>query len=174
MCINIADIYFKEHFVEETEEETTAESSDDNLFTVSDEMMEAYAGKYKAESIGLIIEYKYEDGVLVAYPTGQSSIDLTPTSENIFEYNSIEASVKFDLEGNESNKAVHTQGGSDFELVRIAGFEPSLEELEMYTGKFYCDELETFFNIYVQYGAFIITIARDIGHIITPSITRQQ
>ena len=47
------------------------------------------------------------------------------------------------------------QGGSDFELVRIPDFDPSLEELEMYTGKFYCDELETFYTLKIKDSSLI-------------------
>jgi len=170
IAADIADIYFKDHFVsEEAEEETIADSSDDKLFTVSDEMMEAYAGKYKAESIGMIIEYKYENGTLVAYPTGQSSIDLTPTSEHVFKYNSIDATVTFNLEGDASNSAVHNQGGSEFELVRIPDFDPSLEALKAYTGKFYSDELETFYTITLK-DSFLIAEHRNLKDIkLTPT-----
>lgn len=152
---DIADIYFDENFTEDKSEEEE-ENTEEESYEVSEEIMKKYVGKYKAESIGLIIEYKFEEGNLVAYPTGQSSIKLTPTSEHVFTYDSIEATVTFSLDDEDvSNTAVHVQGGSDFELVRIADFDPSIEELELYTGKFYCDELETFYTIKVKDSSLI-------------------
>lgn len=154
---DIADIFFEDHFTEvENDEETSEESTDDTSFTVSEEMMEKYVGKYKAEAIGLIIEYKLEEGELIAYPVGQSSLKLTPTAEHVFKYNTIEATVTFNLDANnESKTAIHVQGGSDIELIRIPDFDPSLEELELYTGKYYCDELETFYTLKVKDSSLI-------------------
>ncbi|MCO4822407.1 MAG: beta-lactamase family protein, partial [Flavobacteriaceae bacterium] len=152
---DIAEIYFKDHFTEdETEAETPSEEA--ASFTVSEDLLKNYVGKYKAASIGLIIEYKLEEGQLIAYPVGQSSLKLIPTSEHVFKYETIDATVTFNLDSEDiSNTAVHVQGGSDFELVRIPDFDPSLEELEMYTGKFYCDELETFYTLKIKDSSLI-------------------
>ena len=82
----VADAFFKDHFVEEEIEEDPEEEITDEAITVSEEILSQYAGKYKAESIGLIIEYKLEDGPLVAYVPGQPPRKLIPITENNFQY----------------------------------------------------------------------------------------
>ena len=49
-----------------------------------------------------------------------------------------------------SSSALHTQNGKDYELTRIPDFNPSFTDLEDYTGKYFCEELETFYTILVK------------------------
>ena len=151
---SVADAFFSEH-LEEEDDDDDEEAETDEL-TVSEEILEKYAGKYRAASIGLIIEYKLEDGSLVAYPTGQSSLKLEPTSETSFDYVGVPASIVFnsDDDGN-YNSATHTQGGSDIELTKLPPFDPNPEALADYTGRYFSEELETFYTISVKDSALI-------------------
>ena len=144
----IIDAFFKD-YLEEEEPEKDKELTGE--VTVNEETLKKYIGKFRAEAIGMVIEYKLEDGVLVAYPTGQSSLKLEPTSKNSFNYIGVEASLVLnsDEEGN-YNLATHTQGGSDLEFIRLPPFDPSLESLADYTGKYFSEELETFYTLTVK------------------------
>lgn len=144
---SITDIFFKDQL--KSEEET--EKEDPEAIEVDTKILKQYVGKYKATGIGLIIEYKLEDENLVAYPSGQSSRKLKPTSDSTFSYEGVEASVLFHLlKDGKSDEAVHTQGGSDLILHRLAPFDPPMNELQKYTGKYFSDELETFYTIVVK------------------------
>ena len=114
----------------------------------------------------MIIEYKLENGVLVAYPAGQSSLILEPTSDNSFNYIGVEASLVFksDDEGN-YDLAIHTQGGSDLEFKRLPPFNPSLESLTDYTGRFFSEELETYYTLTVKDSA-LTALHRNMEDII--------
>jgi CubicO group peptidase (beta-lactamase class C family) len=148
----LTDLFFKDHLEKEEEEE----NKDNEAIEVDAKTLKQYVGKYKAESIGLVIEYKLEDGNLVAYPGGQSSRKLTPTSDSTFTYENIEASVLFHhLKDDKSEEAVHTQGGSNLLLDRLPPFDPALADLEKYTGKYFSDELETFYTIVVKDSALV-------------------
>ena len=141
----IVDIFFADRIATEEEIE------DSISFKVDEKILEQYIGKYKAIAIGLIIEYKLEDGILVAYPTGQSSLKLTPKSDSTFVYEKIDASLVFHASvESKSSSARHTQNGNDYELTRIPDFNPSFTDLEDYTGKYFCEELETFYTILVK------------------------
>ena len=142
----LTDVFFKDKLKEEEKEAKDSETTEVDVNT-----LKQYAGKYKAEGIGLIIEYKLEDGNLVAYVTGQSSRKLTPTSDSSFTYAGVEASVLFHLiKENKSEEAVHTQGGSDLALKRLPPYDPSLSELQKFTGQYFSEELETFYTIVVK------------------------
>jgi len=142
----IIDVFFSEYL-----EKDETENEDEEDYVVNEETLEKYVGKYKSESVSMIIEYKLEDGVLVAYPSGQSSLNLVPTSENAFDYSGIEASVVFESDDNgDYNLSTHTQGGTDLEFKRMAPFNSTFESLGDYTGRYFSEELETFYSLTVK------------------------
>ena len=49
--------------------------------------------------------------------------------------------------------ALHSQGGTDYKMEKLPPFDPSLEELKVYEGKYFCEELETFYTIVVKDSA---------------------
>lgn len=153
----ISDLFFAE-YLEVEEEKKDKEEKNSNKFEVDVEILKNYIGKYKASSIGLVIEYKIEDSQLVAYPVGQSSLPLQPKSEATFTYDGIDATIVFrlDNDGN-SISALHSQGGKDYEMDKLAVFDPTPDELKIYEGKYFCDELETFYTIVVKDSAMFAT-----------------
>jgi CubicO group peptidase (beta-lactamase class C family) len=147
----ISDLFFAEHFEAEEEKEMAKEEKKEEDLAVDVEILKNYEGKFKASSIGLVIEYKVEDGQLVAYPTGQSSLTMNFLSEDSFEYEGIAATILFS--GNEDGEitgATHNQGGKDFEMEKLPPFNPTIDDLRLYEGKFFCEELETFYTIVVK------------------------
>ncbi len=144
----MVDIFFSEH-LEQAEPEEEKENAE--TVTVAEDILKHYTGKYLAEEMGLVIEYILEDGNLVAHPTGQSPLPLEPTTDTSFQYRGIEASVVFhpDAEG-KYTRATHTQGGSDILLTRMPDYDPSPEALAEYSGKYFSEELETFYTLTVK------------------------
>ena len=121
--------------------------------------MKAYAGKYKISGLGIVVEYKLEDGVLIFSVEGQPDAEIKPESDSVFNYPDLEASVKFlDDESGKVINAVHSQGGGEFELIPIEPYDPSVEELEAFTGKFYSKELETFYTLEIKDSTLMLLI----------------
>lgn len=151
----IGDLFFADYLVsKEDEEKGEDDVANNKKFEVDLETLESYTGKYKASSIGLVVEYKIEDDKLMAYLTSPSAIPLLPISEATFSYEGIEATVVFNMdEDGKSIGAVHTQGGTDYELEKLSPFNPSLAELKVYEGKYFSEELETFYTIIVKDSA---------------------
>ncbi len=161
----ITDVFFKDKLKEEEKVAQDTEATEVDANT-----LKQYAGKYKAEGIGLIIEYKLEDENLVAYVTGQSGKKLKPTSDSTFAYEGVDASVLFHLiKDNKSEEAVHTQGGSELMLKRLPPYAPALSELQKFTGEYFSEELETFYTIVVK-DSFLIAEHRNMKDIkLTPT-----
>ena len=151
----IGDLFFADDFItKENEENVEDDATNNKTFEVNLETLKSYTGKYKASSIGLVIEYKVEDDKLMAYPTGQSALSLIPTSETTFSYTGIEATIVFSIDDDgKSIGALHTQGGTDYEMEKLPPFDPSLKELKVYEGKYFSEELETFYTIVVKDSA---------------------
>lgn len=128
---------------------------------VDPEVLKTYTGRYKVQQIGLIIEYKLEDGRLVAYPTGQPSLPLVATSDTSFTYEGINATVVFHAQpGKEVNQATHTQGGA-LKLDRLPPFELTTDEMKAYTGRYFCEELETFYTILLKEEQLVAELANS-------------
>ncbi len=126
------------------------------------EILKTYAGKFKAQQLGLIIEYKLENGQLVAYPTGQSSLPLVATSDTSFAYEGVAASLVFHIqEGKKIEQATHTQGGSAIKLDRLPPYELSAEKRKDYAGKYFCEELETFYTILLKEDKLVAELANS-------------
>jgi len=152
----MAELYFgdsmdpeEEEVGEETGEETTeAEETDSKEVMVPEELLQTYAGKYLLAGMGAVLEYEVVDGRLRMSTEGQPEIYLDPLSESEFTYEGVEASVEFlRNDQGEVSGAVHTQGGQKFELERVPPYEPTVEELQALTGKFFSKELETFYTL---------------------------
>lgn len=142
----LIDLFFKDKLKEDVKAK-----KDSAVIEVDPKILRAYTGKYKAASIGLMIEYKFENEGLVAYPTGQPSLKLTPTNDSTFTYQKIEATVVFhrDAKG-KTLDAVHAQGGTEYTLTLLPPYAPDIKVLAEYTGKYFCEELETFYTLVVN------------------------
>jgi hypothetical protein len=98
--------------------------------------------------MGAMLEYEVVDGRLKMSMEGQPEVYLDPLSESEFEYEGVEATVEFlRNDQGEVSGAVHTQGGQKFELERVPPYEPTVDELQALTGKFFSKELETFYTL---------------------------
>lgn len=147
----ISDLFFANHLVIKEKKVQDDDTENSQTFKVDVKTLKSYVGKYKASSIGLVIDYKLEKGQLIAYPTGQSALPLQPTSKATFTYEGIDATIVFKLnDDGESVGALHKQGGKVYEMIKLPPFDPSLDALKAYEGKYYCDELETFYTIVVK------------------------
>lgn len=147
----ISDLFFANHLVIKEKKVQDDDTENSQTFKVDIKTLKSYVGKYKAPSIGLVIDYKLEKGQLIAYPTGQSALPLQPTSKATFTYDGIDATIVFKLnDDGKSVGALHKQGGKDYEMIKLPPFDPTLDDLKAYEGKYFCDELETFYTIVVK------------------------
>jgi CubicO group peptidase (beta-lactamase class C family) len=142
---SVADVFLAEHMEPQVVEVEVEEG------TVDLEILETYVGEYKADDIGLIIEYTLEDGALTANPQGQSSRGLKAINDSTFSYDGIEAEITFHKnEEGEVMEATHVQGGNDILLRRLDPYSPSLEELAKFNGVYFSEEVETFYEVMVK------------------------
>lgn len=141
---------FLEQYMEPKEENKEEKEVKAGYVEVDEEILETYAGKYKFEGASFTIEYKLEDGQLVAYPMGQESRPIHASNDTTFDYDGIEASIIFHVsENGEVNSATHIQGGKN-KLNKLEPYDPSLEDLQAFVGKYYSEELETFYNLEIE------------------------
>ena len=154
---DLVDLYFEDRLEKEDTEEAEDDSeNEDGTYTVSEEILANYVGKFKLESLGMIMEYILEEGSLISKVSGQSDLNLTAKTDSTFTYSGIDATALFkkDADGN-VNLVIHSQGGEDYELERLPPYEASLSELTEYSGKYFSKELETFYTIKLKDSTLI-------------------
>lgn len=155
---DLVDLYFEDKLEQDEEEESTDEvATETGKHTVSEEILSTYVGNYKIEAIGLIMQYSIaDDGTLMSEATGQSELGLTAVNDSTFTYNGVEATVLFKRNSDGGvTTAVHTQGAEDYVLDRLPPYEASMDDLAEYSGKYFSEELETFYTIRLKDSSLV-------------------
>jgi CubicO group peptidase (beta-lactamase class C family) len=163
---DLVNLYFEDQLEKDDEEEREDDSEkEDGTFIVSEEILTTYVGKFKLESLGMIMEYSLEEGSLMSKVSGQSDLNLTAITDSTFTYNGIEATALFKKDATGIvNRVIHTQGGQDYELERLPSYEANLDELTEYSGKYFSEELETFYTIKLK-DSTLIAVLRNFEDI---------
>ena len=127
------------------------------------EDFDEFVGRYALDAApNFILTFTREDGTFYAQATGQQRLEIVPTSDSTFTLLVVEASVTF-LRGDdgEVNAAILHQNGDqratrleDDEVVEA--WAPTAEDLADFAGRFYSEELETFYDFAVEDGELIM------------------
>lgn len=163
MGLKIADIYLEEAIkaVEKPEQKKIKPAIiadakiTDTKVEVSEAMLQSYAGKYELQP-GFIITISSEEGLLKAKATGQAQITMTAIAENEFEFK--DAGILITFNQNEKG-TVHQltlkQGGADMIAPKLADFDTNSVDLSTFEGKYYSEELSTFYTFLMEEGKLI-------------------
>ena len=139
--------------------EKEGEEESNTGVVVPEDLLQSYAGRYIISGMGIVLEYSVENGVLKMNTEGQSEATLTPLSQSEFEYQGVEATILFNTDDQgKVTGAVHSQGGQKFNLEAVPPYEPTLEELEALTGRYFSKELDVFYNLKIQDSTLVILI----------------
>ena len=131
-----------------------------------------FVGRYALDAApSFILTFTREDRTLYAQATGQQRLEIVPTSDSTFALLAVEASVTF-LRGDdgEVNAAILHQNG-DQRATRLEDDEeveawaPTAEDLADFAGRFYSEELETFYDFEVEDGELIMH-QRRLGRVV--------
>jgi len=159
IAYELAELFFKDDLGPEKEEEATASGSDSVTVKVPERLLKAYAGSYRFEGIGMVATYSVEEGKLVAKAEGQPTLEMVPSSDSVFTYKGVDATLTFHLDAKgKVTGATHAQGGGAFHLIPVAPYDPGPEELEVFAGRYLCNELETIYDVVVKDSTLVVKI----------------
>ena len=140
------------------------------------EDFDEFVGRYALDAApNFILTFTREDGTFYAQATGQQRLEIVPTSDSTFSLLAVEASVTFLRDdGGAVNAAILHQNG-DQRATRLADDEAGAEEwaptaadLADFAGRFYSEELETFYDFAVEEDALVMR-QRRLGRVpLTP------
>ena len=160
MAFELAAAFFKDDMEEEEGEGGEGGTADE--FDAEDydpEAFDGYVGRYALDAApDFILTFTREDDTLYTQATGQQRLEIVPTSDSTFRLLAVEASVTFlrGEDGEAEGLTMH-QGGADQHATRLGEdapeeWEPTAEDLADFAGRFYSEELETFYTFTVADG----------------------
>ncbi len=174
IAFRLAEAFFEADM--EPEEEAAEAAPEGEAFDVEaydPEAFEELAGRYALEEApAFILRFFREDDTFLTQATGQNQIEMVPTSDSTFALVGVEASVTFHRndEGEVNTITLHQNG--DHPATRLAEdaaeWKPEAEELLAFTGRFYSDEIETFYTIILDEDHLVLNQRRMDDADLTP------
>ncbi|GMM92277.1 serine hydrolase domain-containing protein [Qipengyuania sp. MTN3-11] len=148
-----ADAFFGQHMTA-PEDETVASGE---AFDVPTMTLQRYAGRYEMPTLaGMVVTLELDDDALLLQIPGQPTLPLQPMTMTDFEVVGAPASITFLTEDDgPAEEITFTQGGAKHSGKRIAE-EVISPDLDDYVGRYFSEELETFYNLSVEDGELVI------------------
>ncbi|MFY7948325.1 MAG: serine hydrolase domain-containing protein [Gemmatimonas sp.] len=121
-----------------------------------------FAGQYALDAApAFVLTFSRAGDTLYTQATGQGKLRLTPTSDTSFAVQGVQASVEFSRDAaTKVNGATLVQNGARQRASRREGpvaatWAPSATELAAISGRFFSEELETFWDIALVNGTLV-------------------
>lgn len=160
VAYELAAAFFKDAM--EEEEDTADAAGEFDAEDFDPEAFDEFAGRYALDAApNFILTFTREDDTFYTQATGQQRLEIVPTSDSTFRLLSVEASVTFlrDPEGDVEGLTLHQNG--DNHATRLEGdeaeaWDPTAEDLADFTGRFFSEELETFYAFTVEDGDLVL------------------
>ena len=166
IAFRIAGLFFEDEMDPE-EEEGEAKAGDFDPAAYDSEDFDEMVGRYALDAAPeFILAFTREGDTLYTQATGQSRLEIVPTSDSTFALSAVEASVTFhrDSEG-EIEGATLNQSGQQQHATRLDEYEtwePTVEDLTAFEGRYFSEEIETFYTVMVE-GEKLMLHQRRIG-----------
>ncbi len=138
------------------------------------EDFDEFVGRYALDAApNFILTFTREDGTFYVQATGQSPVEIVPTSDSTFALSVVDASVVFHRnEDGEVDGLTLNQNGQNhatrLEDDDTEAWEPSTEDFHDFTGRYYSEELETFYTVVVEDDEVVVQHRRMDDLTLTP------
>tara|TARA_Y100000780_G_scaffold66313_1_gene59144 strand:- start:525 stop:2498 length:1974 start_codon:yes stop_codon:yes gene_type:complete len=166
IAFRIAGLFFEDEMDPE-EEEGIAEAEDFDPAAYDPEDFDEMVGRYALDTAPeFILTFTREGNTLYTQATGQSRLEIIPTSDSTFALSVVEASLTFHRGSDgEIEGATLNQGGQQQHATRLEGYEtwePTIEDFAAFEGRYFSEEIETFYTVRVE-GEKLVMHQRRIG-----------
>ena len=161
MAFELAAAFFKEDMEEEEEDDEAAEG-DFNAEDYNAEDFDEFVGRYALDAApNFILTFTREDDTFYTQATGQQRLEIVPTSDSTFRLLAVEASVTFlrEEDGEVEGLTMHQNG--ERHATRLGDdapeeWKPTADDLADFAGRFFSEELETFYTFAVEEGELVM------------------
>lgn len=172
----IGEAFFGEHMkLEDTAKAVEASADKKTDFdpaSYDPKDFDELAGRYELEVMpGFVLEFRREGDRLITQATGQQAIEIVPSAELTFTIQEVDAKVVFhrDDEGKISSLTLHQNGEHTAKRLTEEKWAPTADDLAKYCGRYFSEELETFYTIVVVEGELTLQHRRIEDATLQPS-----
>lgn len=142
---------------EEGEGEATTEATDFDPATYDPEDFDDFTGRYALEaSPQVVITVSRSADSLFVQATGQPRVQAQPTSDSTFSVAELDAEITFhrdddgDVEALSVEQQGQTQRASRLEDDHEEAWEPTVDDLREFEGRYFSREIETFYTLEIK------------------------
>jgi CubicO group peptidase (beta-lactamase class C family) len=146
----VADAFFGEHLAQP--ERPTAAAG----VTVPAAVLRRYAGKYEMTTLGgMLLTVEFQEGQLRIELPGQPALTLQPTSATTFDVVGAPARITFNATAAGVVEGITFHQNGEHPGRRVTE-ERAPVDLASYAGRYYSEELETYYSLSVEDGQLVI------------------
>lgn len=170
IAFTLAEAFFADAMKEEEKPEGAAFDPAD----FDPEDFDAFVGRYALDAApNFILTFTREGAKLYTQATGQARLEIVPTSDTSFSITGVEASVAFhrDADGKVTGLTLRQNGenhATRLDDEAAAPWKPTAEELADFEGRFFSEEIETFYTLAVEDGTLVARQRRMDDGKLTP------
>ena len=153
VAFRLADAFFGEHMA--PKEEEGDETFDPASYDPAD--FDELVGRYALDAAPtFIIAVSREDDTFYAQATGQPRLEIVPTAELTFRLIQVEASLIFErndegaIDGATLDQNDQLQHATRLDGDEAVAWEPTVDDLENFAGRYFSQEIETFYTLAVE------------------------
>jgi CubicO group peptidase (beta-lactamase class C family) len=150
----IAEAFFEDAMEPEEEDEAEGEGTfDPDSYDPED--FDEFVGRYALDAApAFVMTFTREGETLYAQATGQPRLTLVPTSDTTFTLTGVDASIVFHREEDGTVEGLTLRQNGEQHATRLEdgdeAWAPSPGELEAFTGRYFSEEIETWFTIALE------------------------
>lgn len=165
IAFRLAEAFFGD-YMDAEEPEADTEEGDFDRSTYDAEAFDEFVGRYALDaSPNFILTFTREGDTLFTQATGQDRIEIVPTSDSTFALMVVEASITFHRNADGDVDALTLHQGGEQRATRLAEdaeeeWAPTAEELAAFSGRYFSDEVETFYTVTVEEDGLVLNQRR--------------
>jgi CubicO group peptidase (beta-lactamase class C family) len=147
----VADAFFGQHM----KSPQLASATSGGSVNVPASTLRRYAGKYEMTTLGgMLLTVELQGGQLQLQVAGQPALPLRPTSMTSFEVVGAPARITFNTAADSAVEGITFHQGGEHPGRRVVEKPPA--DLTSFAGRYFSEELETFYDVSVEDGKLVI------------------
>lgn len=157
----LAEAFFEDAMESEDDVVAVADGEGFDPATYDPSRFDEFAGRYSLDAApGVTLTFTREGATFYTQVSGQPQVEIVPTSDSSFALTVVDASVVFHRndEGRVDGVTLHQNGENHATRVEdeTVEWEPSAEDLADFEGRYFSEELETFYQLVLGDGALVV------------------
>ena len=173
VAFQLAAAFFADAMEPEEDEAEKPEAGDFDPEAYDPEDFDEFVGRYALDAApNFILTFTREGETLHTQATGQERVEIVPTSDSTFALTAVAASVVFlRNEAGEVDGLTLNQNGQNHATRLddvVVAWEPTVEDLADFEGRYFSVELETFYRVVLEDEALVVHHRRLDDATLTP------